>query len=329
MTGHSISTRGVNRVAINPLAFRAATLFLALVWIGALQPAGAQAPPLSFETVLSAQWHTPYVGLKRTTVTGGRRSGSVEAQVVQKANGLRMITVVAPPRRRGEVQVDDGAYLWHYTPARNSIDISPSKEGRHLKRGQHNQPVLSPLGTDTVAGRPTVIYNVAPVRAEGPMLRWWVDNQTLVPLRTELATRDGRQINEVYESIDFNRTGEVQFIWPNGAPLLVHTWKEGGGKGPMVEMNSPLALPRPLPAHLVLDGIWARELAGRQVLWLHFHRGKRYVSIFESTFTPRGPIPQGDAVDNWTLGPLNITMVSDMAPAARARLRSTIEIIHQ
>ena len=289
----------------------------------------AQDASVTFRRVLDAQWHTAYSGIKRTVVTSDGKSGIVEAQVVQKADGHRMVTVTNPQRRAGETQVDDGAFLWHYDPQKNAVMLSPTEVGKQRGEGRSRSPLLSPNGSDTIAGRPTISYTVVYSRPDAPKLRWWVDTATLVPLRTELTTRDGKQITEEYEQIDFAHPGEVQFVWPAGAALYVRSWTGHGERGPFAALRTPVALPEPLPPGVVCDSLCTRDLAGRSVLWLHFrlHHGAE-ASLFETTSPPSGEATPGVNVENWNLGPLNITMVGNLAPGVRAALRSALRIVH-
>jgi hypothetical protein len=152
-----------------------------------------------------------------------------------------------------------------------------------------------------------------------------VDNVTLIPLRTELTTRDGRQIVEEYEQITFGPEQRVTATWPQDADLMVRTW-DSGHTGRAEPVHMPVALPRIIPG-AVLDGIWLRDIAGRRTLWIHMHRGHEDASIFETTGTPgAGDVPQGDGVQNWNLGALNITLVSNLPADVQNRIRYSMRI---
>ena len=300
-----------------------------VVMFSGLGPARAQGSAPSYQAVLAAQWNTGYAGLKRTTLISNRRVGTVEARVVQTQRSHRMVTVVSPAQRAGETQVDDGHYLWHYNPSRHIVSVLATQIGRHQWRsGSRAQPVLRPAGTEVVAGRATAIYDVIPVNADRPALRWWVDTQTLVPLRTELTTRDGKQVTEEYEEISYGEQGRIRFVWPHDAVLAVYTWMGTKQRGPLTTPGIPLVLPMSVPPELTLDGAWARQLAGRQVLWLHYHHGAADASLFESTGGPPPTAPDGSGILSWNVGQVNIVMVSNLPPAAQALLRNSCRLVH-
>ncbi|HET6384234.1 MAG TPA: hypothetical protein VFJ58_12650 [Armatimonadota bacterium] len=319
----NLRTRGAWRRGVVVSASAAAVLGALFVGL-----AHAQDGPLTFAAVDRATWHTNYVGTQVTTVTGPRLTRSFDSLVVQNANGHRSVRVTRPPRRSGEMEVDDGLYRWHLLPRKRVVQLQPSEAAHHPLIDRRRQPSLSPGGPDTVAGRPTTIYTVVPLRPQAPMLKIWVDNVTSLPLRTDWDTRDGRHISEVFTNINFGTRDNVSFRWPRDAALQVHTWVGGGNKGRLVTESIPLALPRGLPANVLFDGIWDRELAGRKVLFLRFHQGRRTASIFETIGSANRQAPAGPQIDNWNLGSLNITLVSDLPPGPRARLRGSMRIVH-
>ena len=285
--------------------------------------------PVSFAEIVWATRHTAYQGRQETTVAGPVRTASFVSRVQQEADGRRNVVITAPRKRMGEVQFDDGSYIWHYFPRRSVVEIKASETMRR-RNTERRQPVLAAGGSDIVAGRAATIYTVTPIRAGAPTLRIWVDNASDIILRTDWANRNGAQISERFVEVEFGPPGPMAFHWPAGARLAVRSWQGALRQGGKAEVTAlPLALPRIVPKSSLFDGLWMRDVAGRSVLFLHFHSGRHEASIFETVGAPAGALPGGANVDNWNVGPLNITLVSDLPPAARRQIRQTMRMVYQ
>lgn len=154
--------------------------------------ADAAAAPATFSSLIHAS-QLPYAG--ELVV-----NGQTVLKIMHGPGDRRRQEVLAPAGMRGEVIVDNGKTRWHLSPRTNQVDIAPSelsykREASSVRLLERNFR-LKVLRKERVAGRLTHVVDVQPVHPGRPSQRFWMDEETGLPLRVERRSPQGALLSK-------------------------------------------------------------------------------------------------------------------------------------
>jgi sigma-E factor negative regulatory protein RseB len=164
-------------------------------------PAWAVVPSLD---ALVRSSSVPYEG---TMVINGR----TVVKVVHGPGDRKRQEIVSPLRMKGDLIVDNGKTLWHFSPRTQKVDLSPTRQwgdriADRLRLLTQNYR-MKVMGREKVAGRPTHVVELQSTHANRGSQRLWLDHDHAVPLRIERRSAQGRLLE---------RTEFSEIAFPDG-----------------------------------------------------------------------------------------------------------------
>lgn len=162
-------------------------------------PAQAAAP--SMEALVRSS-NVPFQG---TLVINGQ----TVVKVVHGSGDRRRQEILSPLRMKGDLIVDNGKTLWHFSPRTQKVDLSPTRQwgdrvADRLRLLTQNYR-MNVVGSEKVAGRTVHVVDLQPTHANRGSQRLWLDQVHAVPLRIERRSAKGT----VLERTEFR---EISFL---------------------------------------------------------------------------------------------------------------------
>ncbi len=260
------------------------------------RPATTAADPAAqdlLRRMLQAENTLPLAGNQVTLVVRDGLDVSSEQRV--QRNGARALRLdyVRPARLAGELVVDDGRFYCHFVPAKDTLELSPSRvQNLRVRVPQVIQSVRSgrlavqQAGQDTVAGHLCIILQVTP-RSGGPSQRFWVDPANGAQLRNEQYDSAGHLLSaSYYTQIVYNPVfDKATFKLPAGGGKVVAS----GFSAPSLTLEQVRAqagftvlTPSILPPGFRLQGGSVSDRRAARVAELRYVSGAGVLSVFET-----------------------------------------------
>ena len=243
--------------------------------------------------MLQAENSLALTGDQVTTVSRDGLDVSSEQQVMRAgARSLRLV-YLRPPRLAGEEILDNGRFYCHLIPAKDILELSPSRIGTLRVRvpqviGQirAGRLIAQTIGQDTVAGHDCVIVQVSARSVTAvPWRRFWIDPTNGAQLRIEQYGADGQlQSASYYTQVTYNPSFDrFTFRLPNAGSRVL----ERGFAAPSLSLDqvrSQAGLPVPTPTY-VPEGFHFQagsvsDARGRKVIELRYVNGVNVLSLF-------------------------------------------------
>jgi sigma-E factor negative regulatory protein RseB len=261
-------------------------------------PAVAAEP--SLEALVQSS-NIPYEGL---LVINGRTI----VRVLHGAGDRRRQEFVAPPRMKGDLIVDNGMTLWHFSPRTQKVELSPTRQWaervpdrlRLLTRNYR----MKLLGSEKVAGRPAYVVDLQSTHPNRPSQRLWLDQTHAVPLRIERRGVGGillerSEFSEIAfpEAVD---SSQFQLALPHNAAVTTSVKVLASGRK-LADLREPLPFPARLPDYLpggfeALD-VHLFESKGVKSLHCRLSDGLTTLSLFMTDKAHHPDLADARAVD--------------------------------
>lgn len=221
--------------------------------LGTLIAGGLAAPGQAVEPSLDALVRSNDVPYEGMLVINGKTI----VRVRHGAGDRRRQEFVAPPRMKGDLFVDNGMTLWHFSPRKQKVEISPTRQWaervpdrlRLLTRNYQ----MKILGREKVAGRSAHVVELQPTHAGRPSQRLWLDQVHAVPLRIERRSAGGQLLERSeFSEIAFPETvdpAQFQLELPANAAVTNRVRLLASGRT-FADLREPLPFPARLPGFL-------------------------------------------------------------------------------
>ncbi len=269
--------------------------------LGPVRPAGPSDPAAQdlLKRMLQAENSLALTGDQVTTVSRDGLDVSSEQQVMRAgARALRLV-YMRPPRLAGEEILDNGRFYCHLIPAKDTLELSPSRIGNLRVRvpqviGQirSGRLIAQTVGQDVVAGHDCIVVQVATRSAAAvPWRRFWIDPTNGAQLRIEQYSASGQlQSASYYTEISYNPAFDrFTFRLPNAGSRVI----ERGFAAPSLtldqvrsEAGAPVPAPSYVPEGFHFQAGSVSDAHGRKVLELRYVNGVNVLSVFETSDTP-------------------------------------------
>ncbi|MNK87404.1 Sigma-E factor regulatory protein RseB precursor [compost metagenome] len=135
-------------------------------------------------------------------------NGQTVVKVVHGAGDRRRQEILAPMRMKGDLIVDNGKTLWHFSPRTQKVDLSPTRQwgdrvADRIRLLTQNYR-MNVLGREKVAGRAVHVVELLPTHGSRSSQRLWLDQMHAVPLRLERLSPQGKLLERTeFRDIDF------------------------------------------------------------------------------------------------------------------------------
>lgn len=258
--------------------------------------------------MLQAENSLVLAGDQVTTVSQNGLDISSEQQVQRDGARALRIDYLRPARLAGEQIIDNGRFYCHLVPAKDTLEMSPSRiqslrvrVPEVIAQIRAGRLVVQSMGQDIVAGHTCGIVQVAArSSAPAPWRRFWIDPTNGAQLRIEQHDADGRlQSVSYYTQITYSpRFDAATFRLPATGSKVVTS----GFAPPSLTLDQVRAqagFPVPAPAYLpegfkYQAGSVSEARRGR-VVELRYFNGATTLSVFE---TPDGPNTRPDRMQH-------------------------------
>jgi len=249
--------------------------------------------------MLQAENSLALAGDQVTIVSRNGLDLSSEQQV--QRNGARSLRIdyVRPARLAGEQIIDNGRFYCHLMPAKDTLDLSPSRiQGLRVRvpevvaQIRSGRLLVQSAGQDIVAGHACGIVQVAArSSAPAPWRRFWIDPTNGAQLRIEQYGADGRlQSASYYAQITYNpRFDGTTFRLPTtGSKIVTSGFAPPSLTLDQVRAQAGAAVPAPayLPEGFRYQAGSVSQAPRGRVVELRYFNGANTLSVFE---TPDGP----------------------------------------
>ena len=243
----------------------------------------------------SASQATSYQGTEQVSLSGVSGSVSMTSQVWHQAGGQTLVETS-----------DDAASAG--TAVASTDPASGSPEGvfgvtTDLVSLLSKHYVALYWGDGTVAGRPASVVEL--YRGDGTMAaRYWLDSQTLVPLRRVLFDMSGKVISEdSFATIQFGAFALPQFAdpgvrWSQASGLASSSWERAASPARFLVSlaRQGWEVPAASPGGLPLYAAASTATASGEVVDLEYSDGLYSISLFVQRGTLAADIPGWRAV---------------------------------
>jgi outer membrane lipoprotein-sorting protein len=266
------SRRGVSR----------ATLLLVVLAVLSVA-APLRAAPSGAEVLLAMTRAGRTASYRGTVVVRRPGAPTIKARV-WKHGPQRRLEFQEPQVMRGDLLVDDGTHIWRYHRSENAAVQTRSAPSNALKLGWkqlQSRYTANVTGTTVVAGRKAWIVTLAP-RGGGPISRkFWVDQQTKVPLRIEQYAGGHLAETVALQSVAFEPVSAAKFQWstPRGAKLTTTGGTMYAQAARARRAAAWLKLPAVVPADYAFESAIVDN--SRHEAWLRYTNGLHRFSIFQ------------------------------------------------
>jgi outer membrane lipoprotein-sorting protein len=158
---------------------------------------------------------------------------TAKAKIMNKMPDKTRIEYLEPSEAAGQVVVSDGTMIWTYDP-KTKIATKEEIQKTDMDFQQNymdsikeilNQTNITYQGTDKFAGRTVYLIRAVPKNepvSTGMYSSMWVDSETWMPLKIELADKNDKPITSFeYNDVKFN-TGipDSEFKIPQDAKII-------------------------------------------------------------------------------------------------------------
>ena len=253
--------------------------------------------------MLQAENSLSLAGDQITVVVRNGLDVSSEQQV--QRNGARALRLdyLRPARLAGEEVIDNGRFYCHLIPAKDTLELSPSRiqtlrvrVPQVIQQIKSGRLLVQQIGTDTVAGHPCIVLQVM-VRSASPVpsQKFWVDPANGAQLRNEQYDSAGQlRSASYYTQIVYDPVfDKAAFRIPKSGGRIVTT----GFAAPTLTLDQvraqagfPLQVPASLPVGFRYQGGSVSPRRNTQVAELRFSSGAGGLSVFETPDNkPEGP----------------------------------------
>lgn len=250
--------------------------------------------------MLQAEHSLALSGDQVTIVSHNGLDISSEQQVLRNGARALRLDYIRPSRLAGEEIIDNGRFYCHLFPAKDTLEISPSRiqtlrvrVPEVIQQIRSGRLVVQSVGQDVVAGHACAIIRVAP-RGTSPVpwRRFWIDPTNGAQLRIEqYDARDRLQSASYYTQVTYNPViNKSAFRLPHAGSKVV----ERGFAVPSLtldQVRSQAGFPVPAPASLpegfrFQAGSISDTLRGHRVIELRYVNGINALSVFETPDAP-------------------------------------------
>ena len=244
--------------------------------------------------MLQAENTLPLAGDQVTIVVRNGLDVSSEQQV--QRNGARALRLdyVRPDRLAGEEIIDNGRFYCHLIPAKNTLELSPSRiqtlrvrVPQVIQQVKSGRLVVQQIGTDTVAGHACAVLQViAQSTVPVPSQKFWVDPANGAQLRNEQYDSAGRlRSASYYTEITYNPVfAKTTFHIPSSGTVVTT-----GFPVPLLSLDEvraqagfPVEVPAALPGGFHYQGGSVSDRRAARVAELRFSGGAGGLSVFET-----------------------------------------------
>lgn len=249
--------------------------------------------------MLQAENSLALTGDQVTTVSRNGLDLSSEQQVQRDGARALRIDYLRPARLAGEQIIDNGRFYCHLMPAKDTLELSPSRiqslrvrVPEVIAQIRAGRLVVQSMGRDVVAGYACeVVQASARSSAPVPWRRFWIDPTNGAQLRIEQYEADGRlQSVSYYTQVTYNpRLDAAAFRLPATGSKVVTS----GFATPSLTLDQvraqagfPVLAPTYLPQGFTYQAGSVSEARRGRVIELRYFNGANTLSVFE---TPGGP----------------------------------------
>ncbi len=230
-------------------------------------PAWAAAPSLE---ALVKSGNVPFQG---TMIINGQTI----VRVVHGPGDRKRQEIVSPLRMKGDLIVDNGRTLWHFSPRTQKVDLSPTRQWgdrvtERLRLLTQNYR-MKVLGREKVAGRSAHVVDLQPTHANRGTQRLWLDHVHAVPLRMERRGANGALLERTeFREIEFPEAvdpAHFQLELPHNAAVTTSVRMLASGRT-LGDLGDQVPFPVRLPSYLP---------GGYEALDLHLFESKGVKSV--------------------------------------------------
>jgi negative regulator of sigma E activity len=248
--------------------------------------------------MLKAENTLPLSGDQVTLVVRNGLDISSEQQVQRDGAHSLRLDYLRPARLAGEQIIDNGRFYCHLIPAKNTLELSPSRiqtlrvrVPQVIRQIRAGRLLVQQVGQDTVAGHLCTVLQVM-VRSAVPVpsQKFWVDPSNGAQLRNEQYDSQGQlRSASYYTQIVYNPA------FPKGVFRVPTSGKivTTGFAAPTLTLDQvraqagfPVQVPTSLPGGYRYQGGSISARQNNSVVELHFSNGAAGLSVFE---TPEKP----------------------------------------
>jgi outer membrane lipoprotein-sorting protein len=242
----------------------------------------AEAAPRGEEllrAMMNAERTVSYTATETMTTLG---APTIVAKI-QRKGIKRRVEYSAPPIMRGDIQLDDGATVWRFHKAENSV-VKTRTEGDKSTRNVaelRRRFDAKTQGQTKIGGRKAWIVAVSSKGKSQVLRKFWVDDKTKIRLRAEMFDNRGQRIET--RSLSNVRIGNVpdsafRFSPPRGADVT-NAGTLYTQLGQARRSTSWLRLPTNLPRGYAFESAVVDDMKNES--WLRYTNGVRRFSIFQ------------------------------------------------
>lgn len=252
--------------------------------------------------MLQAENSLALIGDQVTTVSQNGLDLSSEQQVQRDGARALRIDYVRPSRLMGEQIIDNGRFYCHLVPAKDTLDLSPSRiqslrvrVPEIIAQIRAGQLIVQSMGQEIVAGHACGIVRVS-ARSSTPVSwrRFWIDPTNGAQLRIEQYDSGGRlQSASYYTQITYNpRFDAAAFRLPaTGSKVVTSGFSAPALTLDQVRAQAGFPIPEPtyLPEGFKYQAGSVSEGRRGRVIELRYFNGANSLSVFE-TAAGTGPV---------------------------------------
>ena len=247
--------------------------------------------------MLQAENTLPLAGNQVTIVVRNGLDVSSEQQVQRDGARALRLDYLRPDRLAGEEIIDNGRFYCHLIPAKNTLELSPSRiqtlrvrVPQVIQQVKAGRLVVQQVGTGSVAGHACAVLQVSvqsPIPASSQ--KFWVDPANGAQLRNEQYDSAGRlRSASYYTQITYNpvfakavfRIPKIGNAVATGFPAPTLTLDQV-----RAQAGFPVQVPAALPAGFHYGGGSVSSRRNARVAELRFSGGAGGLSVFETPDT--------------------------------------------
>ena len=172
--------------------------------LGAVMASSLSWPAFAISPSMEALVRSSNVPFQGTLIINGQ----TVVKVVHGAGDRRRQEILSPLRMKGDLMVDSGKTLWHFSPRTQKVDLSPTRQwgdrvADRLRLLSQNYR-MGLVGKEKVAGRTVHVVELLPTHGDRGSQRLWLDQVHAVPLRIERRSARGKLLERSeFREIDF------------------------------------------------------------------------------------------------------------------------------
>jgi hypothetical protein len=252
-----------------------------------------------FKRMLQAENRLVLAGDQVSTVSRNGLDFSSEEQVQRDGARALRIDYLRPAGLAGEQIIDNGRFYCHLMPAKDTLELSPSRiqslrvrVPEVIAQIRADRLVVQSMGQDVVAGHACgIVQAAARSSAPVPWRRFWIDPTNGAQLRIEQYGANGRlQSVSYYTQVTYNpRFDAAAFRLPStGSKVVTSGFATPSLTLDQVRAQAGFRAPAPayLPEGFQYQAGSVSEARRSHVVELRYFNGANTLSVFE---TPDGP----------------------------------------